>query len=238
MTPQDEPREAEPSDARMIGAEPVQDPQAPVRGAGAVLREDEFSLADAVGGPRGAIESVLPTLLFVVLFVLTGSIRIAAITAVAAVALALLARLVQRQSLGSALGGLLGVGIGAVWAIRSGSGSDFYLPGLVINAVSLAILVLSILARRPLVGIIAGLVDPRVAPHLGEPAVRTVYARATGLFAALYAAKLAVQLPLFALGQVAALGVAKLVMGLPLFALVLWLVWLMHRALLHRLRAV
>ena len=61
-----------------------------------------------------------------------------------------------------------------------------------------------------------------------------VYTRATLLFAGLYAAKLAVQLPLLLTGQVAALGAAKIAMGLPAFAVIAYLVWLMHRGLLAR----
>lgn len=210
------------------------EPEAPATGMGAVLRESEFSAADAVGGWRGVLESVLPTLVFVVLFVTTGDLRIPAIAAIAVCAVAVLARLVQRQNVGSALGGLIGVAIGAVWAMRSGSGSDFYLPGILINAATFVVLVLSILVRRPLVALIAGVFDPRVADWAQDrDAVRT-YRRGTWLLAALYGVKGAVQLILWQSGAVAALGIVKLVMGLPLFALVVWVIWLMHRALLHR----
>lgn len=212
-----------------------QEPPPPDRGS--VLRSEQFSLAEAVGGWRGALESVLPTLLFVVLFVATRSLRLAAGAAVGVVLLAVLARLVQRQPLGSALGGLIGVGVGAIWALRSGQGTDFYAPGLAINAITFVIVVASILAQRPLAAIIAALADPRVAQWSRSTDARRTYTRASWLLAGLYAAKLAVQGPLYAMGQVALLGVAKIVMGLPLFALVVWLIWLMHRALVHRLAA-
>ncbi|MDO5661896.1 MAG: DUF3159 domain-containing protein [Brachybacterium sp.] len=206
----------------------------PAAGVGSQLRREDFSAAEAVGGPRGMVEQVLPTLLFVILFVATREITWAAIAAVAAVALALLARLVQRQSVGPALGGLIGVGIGAIWAIRTGDGTDFYLPGIIINAVSAAAFALSMLLGRPLVALVAALFDPRVADWRDDPdAVRT-YRRATGLFTAMYLAKFVAQVSLFSLGAVAALGVVKLVMGIPLFLLVAWVVWLMHRALLTR----
>ena len=58
---------------------------APRSGMGAVLVGEEFSVGDAVGGPRGILESVLPTALFVVLFVVTRSIPIAGGAAVAVV---------------------------------------------------------------------------------------------------------------------------------------------------------
>lgn len=206
----------------------------PARGMGAVLRESEFSAADAVGGPRGILESVLPTLVFVVLFVTTRALEIAAGAAVAVCAIALLARIVQRQALGPAIGGLVGVGIGAVWAVRSGDGTTFYLPGIAINALTALVVLVSLLARRPLVALVAALFDPRVADWAQDPdAVRT-YRRATWLLLGLYAAKTAVQGTLLVTGAVAALGLAKLAMGLPLFALVVWIIWGMHQALLRR----
>lgn len=213
---------------------PAEDPSAPASGMGRVLGSSEFSVSAAVGGPRGVIESALPTLLFVVLFVITRDLTVAAVAAVAAVLVALLVRLVQRQSPSSVLGGLLGVGIGAVWALRSGEGTDFYVPGLITNAVAAAILLLSIAVRRPLVGMMISVLDPRVADWQRDPAARRAYTRATWLFAGLYALKLAVQLPLYLTGAVAALGVAKLVMGLPLFLLVAWIVWLLHRTVIAR----
>ncbi|MGP9537118.1 DUF3159 domain-containing protein [Brachybacterium sp. AOP43-C2-M15] len=203
-------------------------------GLGAVLQEEEFSVAQAVGGRRGIAESVLPTLLFVVLFVVTRSVAVAAGGAVAVVVVLLVARIVQRQSPATVLGGLLGVALGAVLAIRSGEGSDFYWPGIVINAVTLALLLTTLALRRPLVGILVGLLDPRVQDWAQDPEARRVYSRATLLFVVLYAAKLGVQLPLLLTGQVAALGAAKIAMGLPAFAVIAYLVWLMHRGLLAR----
>lgn len=223
-------------DTRRTTGEDSRRAEEPARrsGLGALLSEDEFSVSDAIGGPRGILESVLPTLLFVVLFVATRSVKIAALSAVAVVLVLLVARIVQRQSPGTVLGGLLGVALGAVLAIRSGDGTDFYWPGIVINAVSLTVFVLTILLRRPLVGVLVALLDPRVQDWQEDPDARRVYTRATLLFAGLYAAKLAVQLPLLLTGQVAALGAAKLAMGLPAFAVLVYLVWLMHRALLGR----
>ena len=207
---------------------------APPEGPATVLQEEEFSVSDAIGGKRGIAESVLPTLLFVVLFVATRDVVIAAGAAVVVVVVLLVARIVQRQSPATVLGGLLGVALGAILAIRSGEGSDFYWPGIVINAVTLLVLLITLLARRPLVGLLVGLLDPRVQDWASDPDARRVYTRATLLFVVLYAAKIAVQLPLLLTGQVAALGAAKIAMGLPAFAVIAYLVWLMHRGLLAR----
>lgn len=46
------------------------------------------------------------------------------------------------------------------------------------------------------------------------------------LWAGVFALRLAVEVPLWWMGQVAQLGVAKLILGVPLFALAAWLSWL------------
>lgn len=53
------------------------------------------------------------------------------------------------------------------------------------------------------------------------------YTLVTWLWAGLFIARLAVQLPLYLMGSefIAALGTARLVMGVPFFALILWLSW-------------
>lgn len=229
--PADQAGQDDSAEATGVGAEGS---AAPRGGLGGVLQQESFSVGDAIGGPRGIAESVLPTLFFVALYVATRSVMVASVAAVAVVVVFLAIRLVQRQSPATVLGGLIGVALGAVLAIRSGDGTDFYAPGIVINAVSLVILLISLLARRPLIGLLVGMLDPRVEDWASDPAARRVYTRATLLFVALYAAKLAVQVPLLLTGHVAALGVAKLAMGLPAFAVIAYLVWLMHRSLLAR----
>jgi hypothetical protein len=49
----------------------------------------------------------------------------------------------------------------------------------------------------------------------------------------LFAARLAIQLPLYLTQQVELLGTIKLVMGAPAFVAVLWLAWLIMRPVLR-----
>lgn len=59
---------------------------------------EDFSVIDAIGGPRGVIESMLPGVVFVVLFVVTSNLNLTiAVSAILAV-LQVIARLIQRQS--------------------------------------------------------------------------------------------------------------------------------------------
>jgi len=202
---------------------------------------DEFSLAEAVGGVRGAVESVAPGLVFVVVFVAAGQRLTPALVAAAATALVtVVARLVQRSPLTQALSGVVGVGIGVLWAWRSGRAEDYFAWGLLTNVGFLLAFVVSVLVRWPLVGVVVGLFRSDGPLSAGgswagaaawrtDPVLRRRYALVTWLWAAMFALRLAVQVPLWAAGQVAWLGTAKLVMGVPLTALVLWFSWLLVR---------
>ncbi len=95
-------------------------PRTAALAARARSRARDFSVADAIGGVRGLVESVAPGLVFVVVYVATTNLRWALVTSVAAALVAVAARLVQRTPVTQAFGGLLGVGIGVLWAWRSG----------------------------------------------------------------------------------------------------------------------
>lgn len=211
-------------------------------GLGAIDSE-RFDLSAAVGGWRGAAESIAPTLVFITALVLRPHALATAVAASLAVsAVALIARLVARQGPAQALSGAALALISAAWAWRSGEASNFYASGLLINAVWLVITAGSLLVRRPLVGVLIGLW--RTARSGGEPqrsgpggggretpARRRRYALATAVLAGMFALRLIVEVPLYLAGEPAlgALGVARLVLGVPLYAVCLWLVWLIAR---------
>lgn len=215
-------------------------------GAGAArgmraIDADEFSFGAAIGGVRGAVESVAPGLVFVVVFVAAGQRLTPALVASAATALvAVVARLVQRSPLTQALSGVLGVGIGVLWAWRSGRAEDYFAWGLLTNVGYLLAFVVSALVRWPLVGVVVGLFRSDgpmsssgswagAVAWRSDPVLRRRYALATWLWAGMFALRLVVQVPLYLAGEVAWLGTAKLVMGVPLTALVLWLSWILVR---------
>ncbi len=131
-----------------------QDPPAAAGGGLRAVTAEHFSFADAVGGVRGVVEAVLPGLVFVVVFVASSNLAWSLGAAVAAALVAVVARLVQRAPATQALGGLLGIGVGVVWAWRSGEAGDFYVWGLVTNAAYLVAVLASILLRWPVVGFV------------------------------------------------------------------------------------
>lgn len=201
------------------------------RGIRAIAAED-FSVEQAIGGVRGIVESVLPGLVFVVLYVATSDLRLSLIVSAAAAVAAVVLRLVQGTPVTQALSGILGVGIGVVWAWRSGESKNFFAWGLWVNSAWFLGALVSIVVRWPAVGVLVGLLRSedttwRTAPeHRG---LRRRYVLATWVWVALFGSRLAVQVPLYQDSTVGWLGTAKLVMGIPLFALALWLSWLLVR---------
>jgi len=205
------------------------------------LTAEQFSAADAVGGVRGVVESVAPGLLFVVVYLASGQqLTPALVAAAGAAVLAVLARLVQRTPVTQAFSGLVGVGIGVIWAWRSGDASDYFAYGLWVNVVYLVGTLASILAGWPLVGLVMGLFRAEgplsangswgaAVAWRSDPALRRRYALATWPWVAMFGLRLLVQVPLYLADEVAWLGTAKLAMGLPLTALTLWLSWSLVR---------
>ncbi|MCL2463889.1 MAG: DUF3159 domain-containing protein [Micrococcales bacterium] len=213
--------------------------QPPARGLRALTGE-EFSATEAIGGWRGAVESVAPGLLFVVVYLVAGQRLLPALIASAAAALiAVVARLVQRTPVTQAFAGVLGVVVGVIWAWRTGKAQDYFLYGLWVNVAYGLGTLATILAGFPLVGLVVGLFA-RNGPLAGgswgavvawraDASLRRRYAWATWPWVVMFALRLAIQVPLYRTAQVAWLGTAKLVMGLPLTALALWLSWRLVR---------
>jgi len=191
---------------------------------------------EAVGGPLGMAETSLPAVAFVIAYTASGAdTNTAAIVAVGLALVLSLARIVKRESPMYAVSGLIGVGFAAFVATRSGRAEDFFLPGLLANAVYAAAFLISLAVRRPLVGIIVTKLDGEDDSWRRNPLRVRAFVRATWLWAGLFLVRLIVQLPLYLAGDVVALGVAKTAMALPLFGVGLWLTWLLVRR--HRIPA-
>jgi hypothetical protein len=188
--------------------------------------EDKDKVLNALGGKRGLIDSGLPSLVFLVVFNISGKDVNAALYAAVALSILLtLLRLLKRETIQHAFSGLIGVGICALISKRTGNAADFYLPGLWINAGYGLLYAITNLVKWPILGVMLG-------PILGEnllwrkdPARLNAYIKAGWLWVAMFAARLIVQYPLYKSGNINILGTARLLMGYPLFILTAWGTW-------------
>ncbi|NEG78856.1 DUF3159 domain-containing protein [Bifidobacterium avesanii] len=196
--------------------------------------EDEFSVIEAIGGLRGVVESMLPGLVFVVMFIVTSNLQLTVIVSAALAGVQVLARLAQRQSIVGALSGLVAVAICLVWAWKSHEARNYYTFGFISNAVYFVLLSVSMLARVPGIGLMVEFLRTLPTERLGawladwrgDRALLKAYMIVTGLWTALFALRLAVQVPLYLTNNVAALGIARLIMGIPFWALAIWVSYL------------
>ena len=203
--------------------------------------QGDFSVVEAIGGMRGVVESMLPGLAFVVLYLLSGDLRLTLIASAALAVALVLTRLIQRQSALGALGGLISVGICLVWAWRTGQARDYYTFGLVTNAVYFVLLGVSLMARVPALGLMIEFIRSLPMSEYrhwlnawrDDDALRRAYSKATVLWMVVFALRLLVQVPLYVGNDVAWLGTMRLVMGIPCWALALWISYLLIATPLH-----
>lgn len=185
------------------------------------------AFSEALGGPLGIVESALPAAAFVIAYTV-GSMEPtpAAMVAVGIGIVLAVARLARRQTVQFALSGLVGIAIAAFIVSRTGKAEDFFLPGLLLSGAYVIGLVGSIVLRWPIAGVALGLVSQTGTAWRREPAKVRIYSHVTWIWVGVFGLRLAVQLPMYLAGAVVALGVAKVAMGLPLFAVGMWLSWL------------
>ena len=185
---------------------------------------DRVLLDRAIGGWQGVVDSGLPTLVFILGYVLTGQqLRPSLVAAVVAGVVIALWRLARRQSLQQVLAGFLGVAVAAFVSSRTGRAENFFLIGLLTNlAYGLAFLV-SVLVRRPLMGVIVGYFRGEDSHWREKPREYAAYLTASWIWVGMFGLRLLVQLPLYLAGAVELLGAAKLLMGWPLFLLAAYL---------------
>ena len=188
------------------------------------------SLLKAVGGLRGLVESILPGLAFLVLYATTKNLPLSVLVPVALAVLFVVTRLLTRTPVTQAFAGIVGIAISATLALVSGRAEANFLPGIVINILSLAVLLVSILVRWPLIGVIVGFLTNETSQWRAQKAKRRVLYLTTWLWAGLFALRLAVEVPLYLAHEAEWLAGVKLLLGVPLYAGMLWVTWLLVRA--------
>lgn len=179
---------------------------------------DTGSIVDALGGPRGLLESTVPGVVFASVFAFTNpnyTVPLASALGVAVVILVV--ALVQRRSVQQTISGFIGVALTAGIVLLTGRARDFFLVGLYRNAFWLGAHAITGLVRWPLIGLFLGPFTGEGVQWRKDPARLRAYQWCGLVWVAVFAIRLAVQLPLFRQDEVVALGLVGIVLGLPLF---------------------
>jgi hypothetical protein len=195
-----------------------------------MTNRDDQTLWERTGGLAGLIQSSLPPTVLVPANSWWGLYPAIAV-AVGAGVLVTAVRAVRRQSLRPAFGGFVGVVISGALAARSGEARDFFLADIWWYALGAVILTVSVVVRRPLVGVLWSAAQGAGLWWRHDPPSLRRYDIATAVVAVVFAARFAVLHRLYENNEVGWLTVAKISMNYPLWAAALVVVvWAVRRA--------
>jgi hypothetical protein len=155
-----------------------------------------------------------------------------AIGVAVAVALVLtVVRIKRGEPLTQASGGLVGVIAAGGVAAWTGSADGYFLIGIWTSLAGAVIVLASVLARRPLTGLLWNILHGNKYDWRSESSVRRAHDVATVAFAAMFGARYVIQNWLYESDATGWLAFAKIAMGTPLLALaVLVTVWAFRRS--------
>ncbi len=166
------------------------------------------------------LDSVLPPLLFLIIFTVAG-FNLAALSAlILAVMLAGL-RMKRGQPLWYALGGAVGVGLAILITRWLGEEQGFFLPGLTSSAITLVLCGISLVFRRPLVAWTSFIARRWPLEWYWHARIRPAYSEVTLFWTAYFAVRTLLQLNLFRRAATGELALVNVVFGWPATILLL-----------------
>jgi hypothetical protein len=189
----------------------------------------------SIGGWTGALITAIPTAVFIVVNV-AASLKVAIYSAVGSAVALSVYRLARRQSVQQAISGLFGVLVAAVIAARSGHARDYFLFGIWTSFAYAVPFAVSVVVRRPLVGVLWEFLDPSgegpdERPWHRRRPLLAAYTWATLAVTAVFLARGIVQATLYRHDATGWLAFARIAMGYPLFiAAVGFSFWVVQRA--------
>jgi hypothetical protein len=190
----------------------------------------EQTLLEQLGGFSGLIYSTLPVVVFVPVNSVAG-LTAAIWSALGVAAAILLWRLVRRDPIQPAISGFFGVGICAFIAYRMGEAKGFFLFGIYTSLIYAGAFLVSILVRRPLVGVIWGVLNGHGSDWRSDPRAVRLYDLATTTWIVVFGARYLVQSQLYDTDRTGWLAFARIAMGWPLTAVALGVtIWAVRRA--------
>lgn len=188
------------------------------------------ALLDNLGGAKGMIYTAVPVVVFVVsnsLVALPIAIGVAVAVALALTAL----RITRGEPAVQASGGLVGVVVAGGVAAWTGSAGGFFLIGIWASLAGAIVMFASLVARRPLTGLLWNLVHGNKYLWRQDGSTLRGHDIASAAFAILFTARYLVQDWLYESDATGWLAFAKIAMGTPLLALaVLVTVWAFRRS--------
>lgn len=197
-------------------------------------RPPAAALLIRAGGVRGLVYTALPVTTFAVTNSLTG-LRSALIAAITVASLILAWQLFRRESTRPAILGFAGIAVCAAFALITGRAKDFYLPGIWMYLGLALAFTISIVIRRPLVGVGWAWMTGRDDTWRRVPKVRLAFDIATAVMATASWSRFLVQNYLYDTDQEGLLAAARIAMGWPIFVVTSSVIYLAVRVSIRAL---
>jgi hypothetical protein len=176
---------------------------------------------DMLRDPRAAVDTGLGPVAFVTVNAL-ADLDTAAIVALAISGVVALYRAIRRHPLTNAIGGVLGTGLCVFIALRTGSASGYFVPRALQNAGLALAFAISVLVKRPLVGLIAAPLYHIPSGWHQDRLVRRPFAEASLAWVLLFGVRAVVYTVFILADKEGALAGAAVVLGWPAFLGTLW----------------
>jgi hypothetical protein len=198
-----------------------------------VSGEPRESLAQILGGRRGALDASIPPVGFVAGWLAAGQSVAWGAGAAVVVAVAVgVFRLAGGGKVRALVVSLAAVVAAALIALHTGRAQDFFLLQLMSNVASALLWAASIVVRWPLLGVVVGLLLGQKTRWRRDAVLLKAYSRASWVWVLQYTLRVVVYGLLWWAGEVIALGVARTVLSWPLVALTVAVSgWVLYRAL-------
>jgi hypothetical protein len=176
---------------------------------------------DLLRDRRAIVDTGLGPVAFVIVNALSG-VNTAAAVAVGVSVLLMVERLLRGKSAVNAVGGLLGTGVAAFIAVRTGRPEGYFVPRMLYQLALAVVFAGSVLVRRPVGVYIASALYRAEPGWSADRKVRRVFAAVTLWWAALFALRAAVYAVLIAAEKPGGLAAASIVIGWPPFLALAW----------------
>jgi len=176
---------------------------------------------DLLRDKRAIVDTGLGPVAFVLVYALAG-VNTAAAVAVGLSVVLMIERLARGKSAVNAIGGLLGTGIAAFIAVKTGRPEGYFVPRMLYQLALAIAFAGSALIRRP-IGLYIGSAVYRADPGwTGDRRVRRVFSAVTWWWSALFAFRTAVYAVLIAAHKPGGLAAASIAIGWPPFIALAW----------------
>ena len=166
------------------------------------------------------MDAILPPIVFVIVNGLFG-LEAAVVSALALAVILGVIRLIRKQSLGYALGGILGVGLAAGLALLTQEAASYFIPAIVSSGLLVLAAVVSNLIGKPLAAWVSHLTRGWPMAWFWRKDVKPAYREVTWFWALFFALRLGLQVFLYLQGEAGTLAWANTLLGWPVTIVVL-----------------